>query len=182
MISVEFHRLVGKLKTTPRTGWVRRGIPNPESIADHSFRAEYLAMDFARAVGTDPLPCLEIITNHDLPECVANDISPYCGVSAAEKSKRELEAAKYLAELSGNQKIVSLFLEYEDKETLRSRLGNDADQGEPLLQAIEYAELYPDKKDSMEDFWPYAYERLLTDVGFRYFDKLDSIWRALKPG
>ncbi|MFH1229589.1 MAG: HD domain-containing protein, partial [Candidatus Aenigmatarchaeota archaeon] len=32
------------MKTTPRTGWKMRGVKNPESIADHSFRASLLGM------------------------------------------------------------------------------------------------------------------------------------------
>lgn len=40
-----FLRRVGHLKTTPRTGWLDRGVPNAavESVADHSFRTALLA-------------------------------------------------------------------------------------------------------------------------------------------
>ena len=33
---LDFALVVGKLKGLKRTGWVRSGIPNPESVADHA--------------------------------------------------------------------------------------------------------------------------------------------------
>lgn len=42
---IEFFRIVGKLKKVERTGWVTQiGIPNPESVAEHSFRAVIIGM------------------------------------------------------------------------------------------------------------------------------------------
>ena len=38
-----FMEIVGKLKTTKRTGWVRSGIQLPESVADHSYRMAMLS-------------------------------------------------------------------------------------------------------------------------------------------
>jgi putative hydrolase of HD superfamily len=175
-VAPEFHLLVTELKETPRTGWVKRGIPNPESIGDHTFSSTLLACDFARAVGRDPQEISYFMQNHDQPEVKAGDVSPHCGVSAGEKEKREIEAAQYLADLSGNPLIISMFLEYQDKQTWRAKIGNDADKLDPLTQAIRYARLYPEKREALEDFWPYAHDRLITDVGFRYFDNVHKIW------
>lgn len=36
--AVELFTLIGRMKTTKRTGWVERGVPRPESVADHSYR------------------------------------------------------------------------------------------------------------------------------------------------
>lgn len=175
-ISIEFHILVGNLKRKPRTGWVRRGIPNPESIADHTFRTQFMASDFARAVGEDPQAIKEIMENHDLPEIGAGDITPHCGISAQDKERRELESARHLSELSGNDQIVALYIEYQEKKTSRARSGNDVDQLEAVLQAIEYEVMYPEKRTSLEEFFPYAQDRLLTDQGKRYFDGLKDLW------
>jgi putative hydrolases of HD superfamily len=42
---LEFARLIGRLKVTPRTGWVRRGVPmRYESVADHSWRVAALSL------------------------------------------------------------------------------------------------------------------------------------------
>jgi 5'-deoxynucleotidase YfbR-like HD superfamily hydrolase len=41
--ALEFCRLIGRLKITPRTGWVRRQVPGYESVADHSWRVAAMA-------------------------------------------------------------------------------------------------------------------------------------------
>lgn len=38
---------------------------------------------------------------HDLAECIVGDITPHCGVSPEEKHRREDEAMKTIAELTG---------------------------------------------------------------------------------
>jgi putative hydrolase of HD superfamily len=40
---VSFAYEAGQLKNLPRSGWLRAGIKNPESVADHSFRVAVLA-------------------------------------------------------------------------------------------------------------------------------------------
>ena len=37
-------RILHNLKTTKRTGWVRKNVPGPESIADHMYRMSVMAM------------------------------------------------------------------------------------------------------------------------------------------
>ena len=41
---VNFLRILHNLKTTKRTGWVRKGIKQPESIADHMYRMGLMAL------------------------------------------------------------------------------------------------------------------------------------------
>lgn len=38
---------------------------------------------------------------HDLAECIVGDLTPHCGVTPEEKHRREDEAMKYIAELTG---------------------------------------------------------------------------------
>jgi putative hydrolase of HD superfamily len=42
-----FFETLEKLKRTPRTGWVERGVKDPESVSDHSFRMTVMAMALA---------------------------------------------------------------------------------------------------------------------------------------
>lgn len=39
---LEFFHQLEKLKTTKRTGWLKKGIKNCESIADHQYRMSIL--------------------------------------------------------------------------------------------------------------------------------------------
>ncbi|MGK0219932.1 MAG: putative hydrolase of HD superfamily, partial [Planctomycetota bacterium] len=60
----------------PRTGWVVRGIPEPESVAGHILGASHLAMALAPKI--DPpvdlgrLLCLILV--HDAPEASCGDL------------------------------------------------------------------------------------------------------------
>lgn len=53
------------MQTTKRAGWVRRGVPGPESVADHMYRMGVMALVAAdlpagvnrdRCVDTQPFP------------------------------------------------------------------------------------------------------------------------------
>ncbi len=171
-MSFEFYHEVGKLKALPRTGWVKRGIPNPETVAEHMYRSQFIAYDLAKILGADPIACAHMMMIHDLPEARAGDITPGCGISREEKAARELKAAQELAELSGNPEFLDVFIEYEEKKTLRSHICNDADKLECLVQALEYARLYPEKRPLFESFWPYAEAALLTVPGKEMFAEL----------
>ena len=39
-----------RLKRTPRTGWVMRGVPDAESVADHSYGVAFIALLLAEMV------------------------------------------------------------------------------------------------------------------------------------
>jgi len=78
---------IGRLKRTPRTGWLDRGVPalTTESVADHAFRVALLAWMVAATYPTNsvkghnvnPARVLLIALAHDLPEAFAGDPTPY---------------------------------------------------------------------------------------------------------
>lgn len=77
------HR-IGRLKRTPRTGWLDRGVPpaGTESVADHSFRVALLAwlaahLAVREGAGLDPDRVLLLALLHDLAESVTGDTTPY---------------------------------------------------------------------------------------------------------
>ncbi|KAG7275633.1 hypothetical protein CRUP_021960 [Coryphaenoides rupestris] len=72
---LQFMKLVGQLKRVPRTGWVYRGVTQPESVSDHMYRMAILAMTV-----TDPTVnkdrCMKLALVHDMAECIVGDIAP----------------------------------------------------------------------------------------------------------
>lgn len=50
---IKLLKIVGKLKQLKRSGWVRNNIPDPETVAEHSFRVAMLAMLWAPEAGVD---------------------------------------------------------------------------------------------------------------------------------
>jgi putative hydrolase of HD superfamily len=149
--AVEFARLIGKLKTTPRTGWVRRGVPRYESVADHSWRVATLSLLlFGRDDKIDASKCIQMALVHDLAECLVGDIAPDDNVAKADKEKMEHDAMEKIALTLGQscpnnearQLVLDLFQEYEKRETSESRAVKDLDLLDMIIQADEYEQAF----------------------------------------
>ena len=139
---LRFFRLAGRLKATARAGWELRGIGDPESVADHSFRVGLLALVLSR--GADPPldreRCVAMALVHDLAESIVGDITPYDGISGDEKNRREREAMERLGAMLGDDGLLRLWEEYQAAETAEARFVKDLDKLETVLQAAEYEE------------------------------------------
>ena len=134
----ELARLAGALKQVRRRGWVLRGVTEPESVADHSFRTALLALVLARDDSFDRGRCVAMALVHDLAEAVVGDITPYDGISREEKRRREREALSRLADNLGDTELLELWEEFEAGETAEARLVRQLDVAETILQAHEY--------------------------------------------
>lgn len=132
---------IGLLKRYKRTGWSLAGVPAPESVADHSFRASVIASVIAAMEGADPQRAAFLALWHDSQETRTTDIPHLAknSVSAApnERVTQDQVAPLPLA-LAGM--ISAAVAEYEAGETLEARSARDADKLECLLQAREYQE------------------------------------------
>lgn len=42
----DFLATIGALKDLPRRGWVKRGIPHPESVADHMYHMAMICLTY----------------------------------------------------------------------------------------------------------------------------------------
>ena len=100
-----------KLKSLPRTGWLRAGIENPESVAAHSWGVAWLCMILCPD-DLNKLKVLEMAIIHDLAEVRIGDITPYDGIEVAEK--HEMESAAFVQmteELCNRQHLRDLWNE-----------------------------------------------------------------------
>lgn len=131
---------VSNLKHLLRSGWVRCGVANPESVASHMYRMAIIALTLGRpGIDTDKL--VRMILIHDLPESdpAVGDITPFDGISKEEKARREEEAMAALCALLPNgEAMLTLWREYEANETPEATLAHQIDALEMGLQAKEY--------------------------------------------
>ncbi|EIW68577.1 hypothetical protein TREMEDRAFT_63044 [Tremella mesenterica DSM 1558] len=146
--TLAFLHLLEQLKVQKRSGWIREGVREPESISDHMCRMALMAM----VLPNDPdrpldIPkCVMMALVHDLAEAHVGDITPVEGVSPEDKHRLEEQAMEtFLNEMlggSGNmdarERFKSLFEEYEARQTPESKLVKDLDRLELALQAVEY--------------------------------------------
>jgi len=163
---LEFFRAAGKLKAVRRQGWVDRGVPDAESVADHTFRTMVMAWVLGREAGMDTNRLLKLMLLHDLPEVEAGDATPYGNVLsgtdelarvvprwrelvspeqiAAAKRQKQLAEERALGELAGvlpdalAAELREVWLDYSERRTPEARFAAQIDKLEAALQAIEY--------------------------------------------
>lgn len=178
---LRFFHLAGRLKETARAGWKLRGIAEPESVADHSFRLALLALVLAPKSDPplDAHRCVAMAIVHDLAESLVGDITPYDGVSADEKRRREEEAMRHLASLAGDAGLADLWAEYDAATTPEARFVKELDKLETAMQAAEYARAGTAPVEDLREFRDSA-ERRVTLPAARAL--LDALPRDPDPG
>lgn len=141
--ALSFFMTIGKLKGLRRTGWVLRGVPDPERVSGHMYRMAVMAMMIGNdpSAGIDKDKCIRMALAHDMGECIVGDITPQCGVSKEHKLKLEAEAMASLGKLVDSASAAefrSLWEEYEAQETMEATVVKDLDMFDMILQAHEY--------------------------------------------
>src|SRR3989339_358145 len=175
----------GKLKTIPRSGWVLRGVKNPESIAEHTFRVALMAWTLGRQKHNFNIEKLiKIALVQDLCEVYAGDITPYDTILPkdtkkrkemlktwprfTEAQKKKLSESKHKKEKQGLNKLIKnlpaglkkememLWLDYEKGLSREGRFFKQIDRAENLLQSLEYWQI--DKSLPQKSWWTQANE------------------------
>ena len=137
----EFCKLIGVLKHLDRTGWVRKGVEKPESVAGHMYRMALLSFLAPTHPSIDKNKCIKLSLVHDLGESIVGDITPYDGISKEDKYQREKSAVDKISSLvteSVGSEIQDLWEEYEKGETDDSIYVRDLDKFDMIFQAYEY--------------------------------------------
>ncbi|MEM2082519.1 MAG: HD domain-containing protein, partial [Candidatus Bathyarchaeia archaeon] len=89
---IELARAVGGMKRLGRAGWMRKlGMREPESVAEHAFRAAFLAMVLSDLRGLDSGRAMRMALLDDLPEVITGDLTPEekAGMGAEEALRME---------------------------------------------------------------------------------------------
>lgn len=197
---VEFLHEAGKLKEMPRRGWVIRGIKNPETIAEHTFRAALMAWVLGEKKKLNIERLLKMALIHDLCEVYAGDTTPYDTIlprsgkkrkeltktwprfSASERikiknkkhKKEKIALEKLVADLPGalKKEIKNLWLDYEEGLTKEGRFFHQADRVENFFQALEYWKKY--KKPAQGPWWIQIRELLDEPVLVKFIQSLEN--------
>jgi len=132
----------GMLKRVVRSGWSVLGIPEAESVAEHSFRCAALGYTLARMEGAEPYKVLLMTLFNDIHEARITDlhkmVQRYIDIEKAEDNAFH-EQVNALPGSIKNE-LVSMRGEYRAQKTKESIIARDADILECLIQAKEYDE------------------------------------------
>ena len=166
---------VATLKLLPRTGWLQRGVPNAESVAEHTFGVTALALLIGDTIdGLDRGRLLAIAMLHDLAEALMSDLpaSAKRFIGAAHKHDAERSALEeMLAKLPNRAEYLVLWDEYAHGCSREARLVKGIDRIEMLAQALGYeragsralGEFWEDIEDGWGDEFPILRE-LATEI------------------
>lgn len=134
MTELELVREAFRLKALDRAGWVRVGVPRPETVAAHSWGVAFLAL-LRCPPELDRERVLALAIVHDLAEARIGDITPHDGVSREEKARREKAALDDM--LAAHPEIRALC---EDHASPEARFVKSLDVEDLRVQAGIYAE------------------------------------------
>ncbi len=159
------------LKKVKRTGWTWRNVPDCESIADHCYRVNLIAMMLCDALNSsikdnnekfDAEKVMRMATLHEIAECRIGDI-PYPAqkyIGSEVKTTAETNAVRDMLECFGNG-YVKLWEEFENGASREGKLVKAADKLEMMLQALEYEKA---GVKTLSDFW--ENEATFKQIGF----------------
>ncbi len=168
-----------QLKRTLRTGWVMRGVPDAESVADHSFGVAFISLLLADLVDQplDRAKVLTIALLHDLPESVTGDIpSPamrYFPAGAKQRAELEILAA-LLDDVPSAEQWRAWWVEFEEGASVEARIVHDADRLDMLIQAYVYEQTTGNRW--LDEFW------LSTGASFEFDESRDLCEALLEQG
>ncbi|VVB08833.1 unnamed protein product [Arabis nemorensis] len=173
--AIDFLSLCTRLKTTPRAGWIKREVQNPESIADHMYRMGLMALISSDIPGVNRDKCMKMAIVHDIAEAIVGDITPSCGVSKEEKNRRETEALEHMCKLLGGgeraKEIADLWREYEANSSPEAKVVKDFDKLEMILQALEYEQ---EQGKDLDEFFQSTAGKFQTDIGKAWASEIAS--------
>ena len=163
---IRFALATGKLKRTVRTGWKFRGVKDPESVAEHSFRTAMLAMLLS---GNDRLIRMALL--HDIEEAVTGDIMTFekNKINKDTLLKKQESALKQI--FSGLpakdvKEYLKLWKESEELNTDDANFLKQIDKLEMMLQAFEYEQEDNTNRGKLQSFWD-DQDKTITDPRIR---------------
>jgi putative hydrolase of HD superfamily len=158
---IEFHKQVSKLKTLIRRGWELKGIPYPESVADHVFGVAILSLIYAKKLGLEIEKAVNMALIHEIGETIIGDITPSDGVTCDEKRKNEEQAvAEILAHIDDDGSLFELWKDFEYQRNPEGRLVKELDKLEMAMQAYNYE---TETDIPLDEFFIYVEKRLETN-------------------
>ncbi len=172
MTDSEKYKLFSALADVPRTGWLQRGVNDPESVAEHIYGCWLLGTFLLPEAYSEPTyskqEILDMLLLHDLPEAVTGDIPrPEKKKNPFYYEQLEQQAAQSSL-LSGacTEKQKRLWQEWNEQLSFNALVAKDIDDLQAIFTFTKYKEKNPalfSEEDSAA--WLSGLYKLKTDIG-----------------
>jgi putative hydrolase of HD superfamily len=137
--SVRYLYEVGQLKLSKRTGWWHAGVPEPESIAEHTFRTAVIGYVLAVLERADPNLTAALCLFHDVVETRTGDIPNVAKAYVSHEPEVRIAADQVGGMPAAvRDAILGAVGRFIDQDSPEALLAKDADRLECLMQAREY--------------------------------------------
>jgi Predicted hydrolases of HD superfamily len=137
--------IIDRLHKIPRTGWVDRGVKDPETVGEHTDAVVELSEKYFDIAGLNLM-----LRIHDWPESNPRvgdrRIDPNCPKKSRWSKERKFQAEfKAMRQICFSFKnlilakeLFSLWLEFEKNKTKRAKIAHQLDKFQAIWQAVKY--------------------------------------------
>jgi putative hydrolase of HD superfamily len=183
--------VIERLQALKRTGWVRRGVNNPESVQEHSVTCRSLVIseinsltEFSAKGKEDLLDMLEIHdwaeSDPEVGDIVILETNANKETLKKEKARLELEAMTKICEKLGDKGriILELWKRFENGQDALSSFAHQVDKLQAMEKAFEYEK--EGQTVSAQDFIEHNEEKIIHPVLIRRLQALKQKLANLK--
>lgn len=176
------------LQQLKRTGWVERGVQNPESVKEHIEAlislAEILSPQLT-AEETDGL--LDMLEVHDWPEAIHGDEVILERSPGDQQERIELKFAnekhaleRICKDLPNGETVMALWLRFETSDDPAAVFARQLDKYQAIEKALEYEETQD--IPLFEEFLTYSIDFIYHPLLLERIEGLKQRWEALPKG
>jgi 5'-deoxynucleotidase YfbR-like HD superfamily hydrolase len=175
---INFFQKINRLKSLKRTGWLKKGVAFPESVADHTFRVALIAMILCpENLNKEKIIKMAIV--NELPEAIVGDIitthensNKYKKNKFKKEKNAVQELVKKLDKKTANE-IINLWVESEELKTKEAKFLKQIDKLEMAMQALEYEKL-SSNQEKFDEFWETTENTLENPELIEIFNELKN--------
>lgn len=171
---------IGKLKSVKRSGWLRGRMPDPESVAEHTFRICFLILALGDELKLNTLKLLKMAIVHDLEEVVTGDPVTQRGskdVALHDHKREKLILKEIVSGVPNAKELYNLWEEHlsgnrqgaSRDSIILYELGKIA----TIWQALEYELAGADPK-VMEEWWVNARTHVKEPILVKLLNEMET--------